>query len=113
MAKGSIDVRGIKELAKGLKERADLRDVKRVVQMNGAEMHRAIVGNAPSDTGHLKRSIRIYIEDDGFTAKVASEAEYAPYQEYGTRFQSGTPHVRPGYHQQRNVFLSDMKRLMK
>ena len=114
MAKGSIDVRGIKELAKGLKDRANLNDVKNVVRGNGAEMHRKISGLAPvGKTSHLKRSVRIYIEDDGFTAKVVSEAEYAPYQEYGTRFQTGTPHVRPGYHQQRNVFLSDMKRLMK
>lgn len=113
MAKGSIDVRGIKELAGGLKKRANLNDVKNVVKMNGVEMHRAVVANAPVDTSNLKRNIRIYIEDDGFTAKVVSAAEYAPYQEYGTRFQTGTPHVRPGYHKQRSVFLSDMKRLMK
>jgi hypothetical protein len=28
--------------------------------------------------------------------RVFSNVEYAVYQEYGTRYQSGTPHVRPG-----------------
>ena len=28
--------------------------------------------------------------------KVSSDVEYAFYQEFGTRYQSGTPHVRPG-----------------
>jgi hypothetical protein len=32
--------------------------------------------------------------DSGY--RVFSNVEYAIYQEYGTRYQSGTPHVRPG-----------------
>ena len=52
-------------------------------------------------------------QDNGFTAKVKSEADYAPYQEYPTRYQPGTPHVRPGFFEQRIKFIQDMKRLMK
>jgi HK97 gp10 family phage protein len=113
MAKGSFQVTGIKELSAALKKRANLDDVKRVVQMNGSEMARAMNAHAPSDTGNLKRMIKLSMHDDGFTVKVISGAEYAAYQEYGTRYQTGTPHVRPAYNQQRPKFLSDMKRLMK
>ena len=51
--------------------------------------------------------------DRCFTARVKSEAEYAPYQEYGTRYQPGKPHIRPAYNKQKKRFVRDMRRLMK
>lgn len=113
MASGSIGFRGTADLIGKLKRSANLNDVKRIVQMNGAEMQGSMSRKAPVDTSNLKRNIKITILDDGFTARVSSEAEYAPYQEYGTRYQSGTPHVRPAYHEQKPLFLQDMKRIMK
>lgn len=108
-----VRLRGSKELIGKLKRNANLNDVKQVVVMNTTEMHRKAQRNAPVDSGNLKRNIRYYQENGGFTGKVASEAEYAPYQEYGTRFQAGTPHVRPAFHKQKSKFINDMKRLMK
>ena len=108
-----MEIRGIDALVGKLKRNADLSDVKKVVQVNGSEMQRAAQRNAPVDTGNLKRMIVYRSEDGGFTARVASTAEYAPYQEYGTRFMVGKPHIRPAYHEQRTKFLNDMKRLMK
>lgn len=108
-----LELRGLDNLSKGLKERANLNDVKNVVKLNGSEMHRQTQRYAPVDTGFLKRKVNVYIEDAGFTTKVVSESEYASYQEYGTRYQPGTPHVRPAYHEQKGQFIKDMKRLMK
>lgn len=113
MARGSLEFRGIADLSKGLKERATLNDVKNVVKLNGSEMHRSAQRNSPVDTGNLKRGIMLSMEDDGFVAKVASTASYAPFQEWGTRFQPGTPHIRPSYFEQRNKFINDMKRLTR
>jgi len=113
MANGTIEIRGTAALVGKLKRSANMNDVKNIVRMNGADMHRRMVQKAPVDTSNLKRNIKIEIMNDGFTAKVSSQAEYAPYQEYGTRFQTGTPHVRPSYHEQRPIFLQDMKRIMK
>lgn len=104
---------GVNQLVGALKKRANLNDVKDVVKLNGSEMHRKAQRNAPVDTGNLKRHVTLKAADGGFTAKVASEAEYAPYQEYGTRYQSGKPHIRPAYHEQKGKFINDMKRLLK
>lgn len=49
---------------------------------------------APVDTGNLRSSIHTRAEDD-LTSVVSSTADYAVFQEYGTRFQPGTPHMGP------------------
>lgn len=113
MAKGTLKINGTKELVGKLKRNANLSDVKNVVIINGAEMQKQAQRLAPVDTGYLRRNITLRIMDRGFTARVKSEAEYAPYQEYGTRYQPGKPHIRPAYIKQKKRFVRDMRRLMK
>lgn len=108
-----MEFKGLEALTEKLKDGANLDDIKKVVKLNGSEMHRKTQRYAPVDTGHLKREVKNYIEDDGFTAKTTSEAEYSVYQEYGTRYQSGTPHIRPAFHEQKEQFKRDLNRLMK
>ncbi|QOV19035.1 HK97 gp10 family phage protein [Blautia liquoris] len=108
-----LEIRGIDKLMAHLKKCATLEDVKQVVRVNGAEMHQKTQRFAPVDTGALKRNIRLDIENQGMAAKVTSEAEYAPYQEYGTRYMAGTPHVRPAFRIQSAKFKNDMQRLVK
>lgn len=53
---------------------------------------------APVDTGALRASIGSEIvrgSGSEIIGKVGSSLEYAPYQEYGTRFQPGKPFLRP------------------
>ena len=92
-----IKVTGLDKLQKKLKKNVNLNDVKRVVSHNGAEMQIKAQQNAPVDTGHLKRSIGLEIKDGGMTAEVEPAAEYAPYVEYGTRFMSAQPYLKPAY----------------
>ncbi len=57
---------------------------------------------APYKTGALQKSIFSKIEDNGFTGVVAQDlnvAWYGYFQEYGTRFMKGTPHMRPAFEQ--------------
>src|SRR5699024_12364659 len=108
-----MEIRGAGQLKSALKKNASLDDVKNTVRLNGSEMHSSAMKYAPVDTRFLRRNIKYSAEDSGFTARVASEAEYAPYQVWGTRYQAGTPHVRPAYTKQNSKFSKDMKRLVK
>lgn len=54
--------------------------------------------HAPVDTGALMRSIHVEPGETtatSATARSGTDIEYGAYQEYGTRFQSGTPFMRP------------------
>lgn len=53
---------------------------------------------APVDTGALKNSIRFEPASrsgKGWKASISSNMAYSIHQELGTRFQRGTPHIRP------------------
>ena len=63
------------------------------------------------DTGTLKRSIGLEIRDGGLTAEVEPTAEYAAYVEYGTRYMSAQPYMRPSCTAQKEKFKSDLKSL--
>ena len=51
---------------------------------------------APLRTGRLRRSYTYEVDSRGRWVEISTNVEYAPYQEYGTVHQPGTPHVRPG-----------------
>lgn len=109
----SIQIKGIDKLQKKLRKNATMADVKTIVRTNGIEMNRTASRLAPVDTGFLRRSIVFTIADGGLTANSTAGAEYAPYLEYGTRFMSAQPFMRPAYNQQKAKFKSDMGRLVK
>lgn len=109
----SIQIKGIDKLQKKLRKNVTMADVKTVVHTNGIEMNRTASRLAPVDTGFLRRSIVFAIADGGLTATSKAGAEYAPYLEYGTRFMSAQPFMRPAYNQQKAKFKSDMGRLVK
>ena len=112
-----IQVKGLDKLQKALKDNVTLDDVKQVVRQNGSELQTKMQQNADFTkgyaTGTTKRSIGLEIKDSGFTAEVAPTTEYSPYLEYGTRFMSAQPFVKPAYEQQKEQFKKDMDRLVK
>ena len=109
----SIEFKGTDALIGALKEKATMDDVKNVVRMNGSEMQNKSMRLAPVDTGFMKRSIGITVEDGGFTVRVGSTAQYAPFVNFGTRFQPSQPFLTSSFYEQRNKFMNDMKRLME
>lgn len=113
MARGSLTVNGVDKLVGKLRRNANLNDVKNIVKMNGSELQRGAQRNAPVDTGNLKRNINLHIEDNGFTAKVVSHAEYSGYVEFGTRWIYPRRFVGKAFHKQKRKFNQDMKRIMK
>ena len=113
-----IEVVGVEELMKKLKQNATLDDVKRIVRKNGSEMQEKIMRNADFkmgyQTGTTKRSVSPpEIKDGGMTAETGPETEYSPYLEYGTRFMDAQPFIRPAYDDQKKKFESDMRKLVK
>lgn len=109
----SVEIRGVKEMQKMLKEVASLKDIQNAVKVNTTEMHQKASRKVAVDTGHLRRSITTEFSDGGLTGRVYTDVEYGIYQEFGTRFQSGTPFMRPSLYEQRPQFFSDMQRLLK
>jgi len=47
------------------------------------------------DTGNLKNSIQAQVSDDPLSAEVATNVEYAVYQEYGTYKMAAHPYMTP------------------
>ena len=112
-----IKVEGLEELQKQLRKNADMNDVKRVVQQNGAELQRRIQSKADFkkgyQTGTTKRSVGLELKDGGLTAESGPETKYAPYLEYGTRFMEAQPFVKPALDEQSQQFKRDLQKLVK
>lgn len=78
--------------------RAERASFPEALELIGQQAVTEIQREAPLDTGRLRRSYtwetgsergRAYVE-------ISSNIVYAPFQEFGTATQTGTPHVRPG-----------------
>lgn len=88
-------------------------EMAKVVKKSGAELQQKEKRTVPVDTGNLRRSILLTVEDRGMTATVEPTADYAGYVEYGTRFMGAKPYVRPSYEKQKEIFMKDMKKYIK
>ena len=127
---GIIQIEGLKELQKQLKKNADLSDVKFVVRQNGSELQRRMQKKADfkghygykkgakgkvfiKPTGTTKRSIGLEIKDGGMTADVGPTTDYAEYLEFGTRFMEAQPFAQPALDEQKEQFISDLKKIMR
>lgn len=112
-----ITITGLDSLQKKLKDNIKMTDVQRVVKHNGSQLQRKMMQKADFSqgyqTGTTKRSIGLELQDGNMTASVGPETEYSPYLEYGTRFMTAQPFVRPAFDEQKEKFKSDMQKLVK
>jgi len=112
-----MEIRGLDQLIGGLNKRANLDIVKSTVTKNGADLDKRMKRNASFtrgyQTGTTKRSITTTLSDGGFTSTTKPNTHYSAYLEYGTRYMSAQPFVKPSFDVQKVQFLNDMKRLMK
>lgn len=104
---------GFHELQVKLEKNMDLSAVKSAVKKNGSAMQKKAQKEAPIDSGHLHDVIFLEITDGGMTAEVESTADYAGYQEYGTRFMKAQPYLKPAFEEQKEKFKADMKGLVR
>ena len=112
-----INITGIKELEAKLKKNATLDDARTVVKKNGADLQSLMTRNAVFvkgyTTGATKRSIRSTFTDSNLIVTVEPTTTYASYPEYGTRFMSAQPFVRPSFNIQKEIFKRDLNKLFK
>jgi len=106
----SVTVKGADAVIAKLEKLADRDAVARIVAQNGAELQQRAQRKAPVDTGTLRRSIRLDIQDGGMTAEVSANTDYAAYVEYGTRFAAAQPYLRPALSKQAEIFRHDLER---
>lgn len=84
-----VKIEGLNNLHRALKAYAaeTPKKTKSAIQKAGFRLNANAKRDVAVDTGKLRQSITIDIEDDGFTAKVSAGgaiAPYAPYIEFGT-----------------------------
>lgn len=111
-----VKLEGFDELQAKLKKNVKLEDVKTVVQYHGSEMQttaQMVCPVARVNGGTLRDSITLELTDGGFTAEVEPHTNYAAYVEYGTRYMSAQPYIRPAFIQQSTRFKSDLRKLTK
>lgn len=114
-----LTVKGIEPLEGVLKENVTLNDVKRIVQKNGADLTRQMKAQTKLSyvkgysTGDTAGSINMKVLNGGLTVEVATGTAYSPYVEWGTRFMSPEPIVKPSLDVIAPKFYSDLSRVMK
>lgn len=90
-----------------------VREQSGIVVKNNAELvQRFAKVYAPHDTGFLESQIKTSYPGE-LEAHISDEAAYGGYQEYGTRYQEGKPHMRPALKVVEPKFKQDMTNVMK
>ena len=68
---------------------------------------------APVDTGFMRDNIRTLgakISQDVIGGEILSAAEYSSFVEYGTKFQTAQPHLRPAVERRIEGLIEDLVR---
>lgn len=82
------------------------------VAKNTAEKGASIAQRyAPKDTRFLMNNI--ITSYDGGNAVIHSRAHYSGFQEFGTRYQTGTPFMRPMLKDIKPIYLKDLENVAK
>lgn len=84
----------------------EIREATRKVQQTAKDL-------APVDTGALRSSIKTQMYPKRNSGVVYTTLEYAPYQEFGTRYQMGQPFMRPAMNMHRAGINQSMKKYIK
>lgn len=111
---------GMDKLQAKLKWNGENRDaVRTVIAKNGNQLNEKMKTHMRDayikgySTGDTAGSVNTVIAGDGLTAFVGPTTNYAMYVEYGTRFMTAEPAVRPAFEEQVPIFKSDMEALVK
>lgn len=116
--KSGADVDGVDELVRklqGLARKATPGQARAALMAGGLVIQTAAVPKARIKTGTLRRSIHTEAEETatGAVARVGTNVEYAPAQEFGTSRMSGQPFMRPAYDERKSEAVREMARVLK
>lgn len=114
----TLEVEGLDELQKALEEFHDKWDEMALEALGPgmATLETDAKIFAPVDTGRLQSSIGSQVikgSGSEIIGKVGSAVEYASYQEFGTRYQSGKPYLRPSLEKNRDKVVKQFEQGIK
>ena len=91
----SLNLEGVEEFKAALQnfDSAMQRQVHEQLERWAVEVREHAKGLAPVRTGYLRSSI--YAKIQGWVAEIGSEAAYAMFVEFGTRYMQARPHLYP------------------
>ena len=119
MVKLSYSMKGLDKLEQGLLKRAQIEGMKQIVKKHTTELQQKAMANASStyvkgySTGATKKSIGIGFEDGGLTGITGLGLSYDPYLETGTRFMTAEPLLKPLFNQRKNIFISEIRKVIE
>lgn len=104
-----IKLTGVEKLVKDIDKFVNgvNNDLKAIIEKGTIDIERqAKINTTPNvDTGRLRSSIHHSFNNDlvnGYTGRVGTDVEYAPYLEYGTRRNKKYPYLYPAYDLHKN-----------
>ena len=84
-------------------------ELRNIVKNNGVQLVQGAQNRSPVDTGALRRSIRLNLENGNLKAVVRTNVPYAKFVEYGTIRQKAQPFMRPSLRVQKAKFVKAIK----
>lgn len=84
-------------------------ELRTIVKNNGIQLVQGAQKRSPVDTGTLRRSIRLGLENNNLKAVVRTNVPYAKFVEYGTIRQKAQPYMRPSLRVQKAKFVNAVK----
>ena len=125
MAKITFQLKGARELQQAIAKRPMMMatQTKTIVAKHGALLKTKTAQNMDAaylskeqggySIGTTRRSLSTTFSNAGMTVAVAPDTEYFPYLEFGTRFMSARPTLKPAFAYQSVQFVNDLKKMMK
>jgi len=113
-----VTIKGDDELVAKLKRlagKATKAQARAALQAGALPIQTAAVQKAPILTGTLRRSIHTETAEtsDGAVARVGTNVEYAPAQEFGTSRMRAQPYLRPAFDERKGEALRETARALE
>lgn len=113
MGRTRVKLTGVEELQAhllDLAKKVDKQVSQEALKDSGAYLMRQAKANAPVDTGELRRGIKGSFKGQSY--EVVSTKAYSGYVEYGTRFMSAQPFMKPAFEDAKEHFERKIKRIL-
>ena len=112
----TIKVNGIPEALSKLKKYQFKKkeQIKQELIIGGERIEGLAKETAPFEYGRLSGSITTDISDIRFLiVRVGTDVEYAPYQEFGTRYMAARPYLFPAFFSYENEIVKAIGRVLR
>jgi HK97 gp10 family phage protein len=86
------------------------RTVEREVVRSLVNIQRGAKERCPVDTGRLRNSIAVDLDEDRLSGGVGTDVEYAPFVEHGTSKMAAQPFLFPAFEEERPQIVERLRR---